>query len=87
MIADRVLGPADEKERKRFLKRALRFTVKDKAEGERVVSDLCKQFSGIKTFVVDDTCVAFQHAEGERALTVFYLIGWFAGQGRVFVCE
>lgn len=87
MIADRVLGAQNEQERKSFLKHAMRFTVKDKSEGERVVTDLCKQFPNIKTLIVDDTCIAFQHVENERAITVFYLIGWFAGQGRTFICE
>jgi hypothetical protein len=87
MIADRVLGAVDGRERERFLKHALRFVTKDRDEAERVVAALCRQFPGVKTLIVDATCVAFQYVEGERAVTVFFLIGWFAAQDRTFICE
>jgi len=87
VIADRVLGSEDKQARKRFLKHALRFTVLDRAEAERVVADLHERFVTVKTLIVDDTCVAFQPGENERGLVVFYLYGWFAGLRRPFICE
>ena len=83
----------ERRERERFLKHAIHFFVKDDAEAQAIKIALERQFPGIKVLVFKDEVktpihgvpsVAYQPGEGQRALTCFFLMGWFMSSDRDF---